>query len=64
MEDKEFDLNDLGGITIDGHTYSKLKSVYDIYVGEDGLLGYNGKIIDWETLNVIHLLGIKRGWIK
>jgi len=63
MEENDFDLNELGGLSIEGHTYSKLKHVYDIYICEKGLLGYEGKLIEWDIIKKIYLLGQKRGWI-
>jgi hypothetical protein len=64
MDEKEFDLNEPGGLSLGGHTYNKLKSVYDVYVGKEGLLGYDEVLIDWDTIRNIYKLGVKRGWIK
>ena len=64
MDKQEFDINEPGGLSLGGHTYNKVKSVYDVYICEDGLLGYNEVLIDWETIRSVYKIGVKRGWIK
>ena len=57
------ELDELSGLRIRSHTYYNPVFNKDVYVGEDGLLGFRERHIDWSSIEKIFKLGKKDHWI-